>query len=259
MAFAFGSRAKGLQTTDSDLDIAVYFYPKADRLEWEEDCEYSEEDTIWSEVEKIAGKSTDLLVLNRAASTVAFAVLEEGIPLCVKDDSLYWAFYLATSSTAEDFRQFAREFWEIKQRSGSMSDIEHDRLLRIIDFLECELCDIAKFKEFKEQRYLTDSSFRRDVERWTENLVNASIDIGKILLASSHKRIPQTYREVLENLGLMEGFSTDTAQLMAKHARLRNILAHEYLNIRYKQIAFFISQAEPLFHELLTFAKTFVQ
>jgi len=41
------------------------------------------------------------------------------------------------------------------------------------------------------------------VERWIENLVNASTDIAKILLASSKQVAPQTYRETLLHLSVI--------------------------------------------------------
>jgi len=42
MAFLFGSWAKGQEGVESDMDIAVYFKPKADIVEWEETGSYYE-------------------------------------------------------------------------------------------------------------------------------------------------------------------------------------------------------------------------
>lgn len=124
MAFLFGSAARGQQTRESDLDVAVHFYPKTRALEWEEEREYGEADQIWGDVDAIAGVDTDLVVLNQAPATLAYAVLDEGRPIVVKDAALYWRFFLTISSAAEDFREFAREYHAIKLRCQSSSEAD---------------------------------------------------------------------------------------------------------------------------------------
>jgi len=84
----------------------------------------------------------------------------------------------------------------------------------------------------------TDRDFRRSVERWVENLVNASIDAAKIVLASERRPVPQTYRETLEMLSTVDGFRDRTAvtRRLAENSRIRNMLVHEYLELRYTQV-----------------------
>jgi predicted nucleotidyltransferase len=77
MAFLFGSTARGEQTEDSDLDIAVYFYPITEALEWEEETEFPSTDEVWGDLDSITYSNTDLVVLNRAPATLAYAVLDE--------------------------------------------------------------------------------------------------------------------------------------------------------------------------------------
>jgi uncharacterized protein YutE (UPF0331/DUF86 family)/predicted nucleotidyltransferase len=257
MAFLFGSAARSQQTADSDLDVAVYFYAPGATLEWEEQGEYPEEARIWAEVERITSIDTDLLVLNRAPATVAYAVLEEDCPIVVKDISLYWGLFLAVSSAAEDFRQFTHEFLEIKQRSRSLSAVDEDRLLRIVDFLSSEIADAGDFSSLTRESYLTDSGKRRNVERWIENIVNASIDIAKILLASAQAKVPQTYREILLNLATLQDFEPKAAETLSRFSRLRNILAHEYLDMRWTQISAFLREAVPHYERLLEYTSRF--
>ena len=255
MAFIFGSRAKGRATVESDFDIAVYFKPKTKELEWEGTADYANEDKIWLAAEKIAGGRVDLVVLNRAPATVAFAVIQEGEPLIIKDYALYLRFFLAISSAAEYFRDFTRDFWEIKQRSASLNEIDRERLIRTVDFLEAELADYPKFIGLTQKAYESDAALRRNLERWAENIVNSSIDAAKIILASEKKKIPQTYREVLQELSLLKDFNPATAEKLAQFAKLRNILAHEYLDIRFNQLKKFVAESEPLYRELADFIK----
>lgn len=255
MAFVFGSHVKGSATSESDFDVAVYFKPEEKALEWEETKSYKGEDEIWKNVEKLVALNTDLVILNRAPSTLAFSVLQEGKPIIIKDRSLYLRFLLTVSLEAEDFREFADDFWGIKQRSKSLRSADRERLIRIVDFLESELEDRPRFKGLDRKTYDSNSSVRRDVERWVENVVNASIDMAKVLLASAGKRMPQTYREMLEKLSTLEGFDSAVAEELAKYSKLRNILAHEYLDIRFEQIRNFVEESEGAYEKLVEFVK----
>ncbi len=256
MAFVFGSTVKGTATTESDVDIAVYFTPKGKELEWEEaQTYYAGEDKIWGDVEKLVGRRVDLVVLNRVPAVLAATVLQEGIALAVKDHSLYLRFFLSVTSAAEDFMRFTNEYWDIMQRSRSLSDIDRQRLMRVAAFLEKELSAAGKFTDIDQQTYETNDDMRRNVERWAENIVNSSIDAAKILLASEKKRIPQTYREVLQELSLLDGFSPETAEKLSQFSKLRNILAHEYLDVRFNHITRFVRESEQLYCALVDFIK----
>lgn len=115
MAFLFGSYAKSMPHSESDIDIAVYFKTKSNRLEWEEfDVEYDGEDEIWLDLEKLLKRNIDLIVLNRARSTIANSAIN-GIPIIIKDRGLYLDFMLRVSTEAEDYRETVEDFWRIKQ------------------------------------------------------------------------------------------------------------------------------------------------
>jgi uncharacterized protein YutE (UPF0331/DUF86 family)/predicted nucleotidyltransferase len=258
MAFIFGSYAKGQQISESDFDLAIYFYPEGRAIEWEETKYYNDEDKIWGDVEKIIGIKTDFIVLNRASSILASSIIREGIPLIIKDRSLYLRFLLIISSAAEYFGEFVKEFWAIKQRSLSISEDDKIRLIRILDFFETEMKDYSEFSTITQQIYESNTALRRNVERWVENIVNSSIDIAKIVLASEKKRIPQTYREILGEMSLLSNFPQETAENLAKFTKLRNILALEYLDIRFKQIRQFIDESESSYRKLIDCIKKFI-
>ncbi len=82
-----------------------------------------------------------------------------------------------------------------------MTKEDKERLIKHIDFLERELKDFPVFQKLTWKEYQNINEKRRNVERWIENLVNASIDIGKIILAMENIPIPQTYRDILINFG----------------------------------------------------------
>jgi predicted nucleotidyltransferase len=115
MAFLFGSQASGAQCGESDVDLAVYFTPKSGRLECEEtDIRYEEGAEVWREVEAALGREVDLVMLNRAAASIAASAIS-GVPIVIKDRGLYLDFMLRVTAEAEDFRQFVREYWRLKE------------------------------------------------------------------------------------------------------------------------------------------------
>lgn len=116
MAFLFGSWAKSHEGTESDIDIAVYFKPENNILEWENtDSQYYGEEQIWLEIEMIVEKDVDLLVLNRAVPTVADSAIR-GVPIIIKDRNLYMDFLLRITFEAMDFRQWVDGFWTLKEQ-----------------------------------------------------------------------------------------------------------------------------------------------
>lgn len=258
MAFVFGSYAKERQISESDIDIAVYFKPKGREIEWEEQKKYSNEGEIWVETERILGVDTDLVVLNRAASSLAFEILRTGIPIIIKTRYLYLSFLLIVSDEAEYYKQIAQDWWAIRERSRSLGEDDKLRLARAVMFLEKELKDIDSFSNLDQAGYMENNNLRRAVERWTENIVNSSIDIAKIILASEKEALPSKYSEVLVTLGKYEEIGRENAKMLSEFAKLRNLLAHEYLDLRFSKIKEFLASAKDLYGKLLEFSKKII-
>lgn len=255
MAFLFGSFAKGQALYDSDADIAVYFKPKTKAIEWEEDNFYPEEDKIWRELENILKRDVDLLILNCAHSRLVSKILRAGIPIVIKDHSIYWRFFLLISSVARDFQEFIRDYRRIRERSKSISKEDGERLEILLDFLEDETQSYDEFKNLTQLIYQSDRTQKRSVERWVENVVLSSVDITEIVLASQKVRAPEKYREILKSLSFLNGFDKEVANKLGEFAGLRNIITHEYLDTRWRQIQEFIKTSRPLYEYLIEFIK----
>ena len=116
MAFLFGSEANSSPGLESDLDIAIYFRTTHGEIEWESPTRYPTEDRIWLDLERLAGKEVDLLVLNRAPATIVDTVLREGKPLFIRDRKTYLDLLIPVSQEAEDYRDFIEDFYRIKYR-----------------------------------------------------------------------------------------------------------------------------------------------
>lgn len=105
-AFLFGSQANGRATKLSDIDIAVYFYPKKRRpVQYEEEIFYKNEDEVYTDVEQILKNEVEMLVLNRVYASVAASAIG-GTPLAINDWGLYLDFMEVITSEAEDFMTF---------------------------------------------------------------------------------------------------------------------------------------------------------
>jgi len=108
-AFLYGSIARGNPHKNSDIDIAVYFYPEVRHpIQYEEDVYFHGEDEIWADLERLLRKEVELLVLNRAASIIGSSAAR-GIRLAVKDWKLYLDFLEAVSMEAEDFMEIRKK------------------------------------------------------------------------------------------------------------------------------------------------------
>ena len=256
MAFLFGSFAKGQAVYDSDVDIAVYFKPVKRRVESEEDKIYPEENQIWENVEKIIKRNVDLVILNKARPLVAFDVLQTGIPIIIKNRPLYWNFYSLIHSSALDFMEFSQDYRRVKERSNSLSETDKERLFRLTEFLGEEIKSYEDFKNLDWKEYSLNRHIKRDVEHWLENIVNASIDIAKIILASEKLPRPETYKDTMKSLEVVKGeFDKKTAEKLSEFAGLRNIITHEYMDIRWRQIQEFIKTSKKSYEYLIEFVK----
>ncbi|PHO08300.1 hypothetical protein BFT35_02265 [Thermoanaerobacterium thermosaccharolyticum] len=120
---------------------------------------------------------------------------------------------------------------------------ESDKLniLKRIDFIQIELNDLDEYKKLTYEVYNTDRITRRNVERIIENISNALIDISKIIIANENIHIPNSYREIILKLGEIETIDEELAKSIAEIDRLRNVLAHQYLDIKWSYVKTFIT------------------
>ncbi|MCK4516107.1 MAG: DUF86 domain-containing protein [Spirochaetaceae bacterium] len=237
-AFLFGSAVTGRMRRDSDIDVAVYGDSDG-MLEIEAEREFQDESEIQIALERATNRNVDLLVLNRAPATVCAAALLSGRAVLIRDGRLLSRYFLAVTTVAMDFLQTEREFRDIRSRSRSLSEIDRNRLARILDFVDEELEDREKFRQVGLTQYRSDRDMRRNLDRWTEMLINAAIDIGKIVLSSEHRSVPQTYGQILADLVTVPGF-TELGGRLKQLAGVRNVLAHEYLDLRFGRVQNFV-------------------
>ncbi|MCX7845452.1 MAG: DUF86 domain-containing protein [Dictyoglomaceae bacterium] len=259
-SFLFGSRSKGYGRESSDYDIGIYFYPENPKIiEFEEGKDYPLVNIIWRDLELMLKKEVDLIVLNNSSVSLSANIITKGIPIVIKDRKLFLNFLLVVSSWAEEMRNFVKEYYEIFERSKSLSEQDKESLLRILLFLENEMEDFEWAKTITFIEYEKDKHKRRDLERWVENIMNSVIDIAKILLASNRIDIPETYRNTIIKLKVLEIFKEEDVDKISEWIKLRNILAHQYLYIKWEKINSFIREGEEIIYKFIEKVKKLIE
>lgn len=260
MAFLFGSQAKAQARVSSDWDVAVYFTPPNNELDFEEtERVYPAENAIWGDCTRILGTdNVDLVILNSSAAAIADEALR-GIELVNKNHSLWLQFMLLITKLAEEYRMFTNDYHAIVQRSHSLVPSDGQRLGRLIDFLEEQTGLYDVYKAFTREEYEDSPRRRNEIERWLENITNACIDIAKIMLGSQKKLVPPTYRETMRRAVSMLKLPVDFEDKFDSWVRLRNVLAHEYLDVKWMRISQFAEESEPYIEQYIQSTKQFLE
>lgn len=142
----------------------------------------------------------------------------------------------------------------------SLEQADKERLARIADFLQTEISDVnGKFQKLDFKSYRSDRDIQRNVERCLENIVNAALDAAKIILVSNKLSIPDTYREYFITLYGANLIEKDLANVLSEGVRLRNVLAHQYLDIRWDKISKFLKTDWKDYEKFLNFVKDCIQ
>lgn len=130
-----------------------------------------------------------------------------------------------------------------------LAERDRERLIKHLEFLVGELADFQKFAGYSWNDYQFDRDKRRNIERWIENIANSVIDIAKILIAAENYPIPQSYREILFAFGA-KYFNEEFGKKIERWATLRNVVTHEYLDIKWNTVKSFLDNSKPLLDEV---------
>ncbi len=125
-----------------------------------------------------------------------------------------------------------------------------------MDYLEKELQFLSGYeREIDWKVYQSQRSKRLEIERWVESLINATLDISKMLLTIRGEEISETSREVLFRMGSHVYSEEKEAETFSELARIRNTLAHRYLDMKWEDIRRFLHIVPHLYPSFLNFIK----
>lgn len=86
------------------------------------------------------------------------------------------------------------------------------------------------------KEYLDDRDTQDIVERRFEKAIQASLDIVSHIVSSENFREPENYGDLFEILREREILSETISEQMVEMAGFRNVLAHEYSDIRNERV-----------------------
>lgn len=134
------------------------------------------------------------------------------------------------------------------------------KLIPHIDYIEKEIEFHSIYeKEIDWKVYQLQRSKRMEVERWVENLINATLDVSKIFLTIKGEAIPETSREVLFQMGSRVFNTEEQAETFSELAKIRYTLAHRYLDLRWNDIKRFLEIAPKFYPAFLNFIKSEIE
>jgi predicted nucleotidyltransferase len=99
LVFLFGSFARGLNTDESDIDVAIMFEKVPDFYELSD---------LQEQLSGHVGKEVDIVILNTASPVLKMQVLRYGL-LIKKDTRTYNDFYVNTLNEYDDLKYFRKE------------------------------------------------------------------------------------------------------------------------------------------------------
>jgi len=259
LAYFFGSASRGEVGALSDVDVAVYFKSPSGHLEYQSDTAwYDAEGEILSDLEKMTKRKVDLVVLNRSSAKIVYSAVR-GIELKNHDQLTASTLFGRSMFDAIDFRYLSNQYYETFARSQSLNPIDKDRLQRVVDLLEIELSDLIKLQETNQLEYSRDRAKKRNFDRTVENVCNMTFDITRIILGSNKIPAPDTYRDLVLKLSTVDNFNSQMAERLAVTSAVRNLLAHQYDDIRFNGLISFISKTKGALEYLLEFTRGYIK
>lgn len=130
------------------------------------------------------------------------------------------------------------------------------KLVPHLDYIEKEIQFLSKYEEEVDWKvYQSAREKRLEIERWVESLINATLDLSKMILTLQGKEVPETSRELLFKMASLIFDKEADAETFSELAKIRNTLSHRYLDLRWQDIQRFIVIAQKLCPTFIVYLK----
>jgi len=128
---------------------------------------------------------------------------------------------------------------------------QKDNLARRLQYMEKQLNDLTEFEGMTFAEYRKYTKDAKAMERTIENIINGVIDISKIALAGEGVLIPETYVKGVQQLGTVGILDEKESIRLADFVKLRNTLAHEYMDLKWNEIQAFLTEGPALMKNVI--------
>lgn len=139
-----------------------------------------------------------------------------------------------------------------------LNPFQKENIIRRIAFIESELKDLQIHKKVTYTEYFNDRNKRRLIERIVENILNALADIAKIALSGEVGELPTSYKDSFLKLSTAGVIKDSLAKKLGIYMDLRNELAHQYLDLRWKPFQKFILESSKNIEQFIKVVKKFL-
>lgn len=130
------------------------------------------------------------------------------------------------------------------------------KVVPYMDFIEREIGFLSGYEADVDWKvYQSVREKRLEIERWVECLINATIDLSKMFLVIKGEGVPETSRELLFKMASFVFDKEEDGEAFSELARIRNALAHRYLDIKWEEIKRFIQIARKLHPSFIAYLK----
>jgi len=226
LAYLFGSTVRGTRQPISDVDIAVLL--RDNSLE-------RQADVLWRAAKafRMPEDKIDIVDLSRADLHLKYNILREGIKLVDR------------GSEGELIRELverypeARDELNVALRVWLKEDPHIDQII-VLRRLDETLKNAAVIRERYAHKplewVLEDPERTLALERALERITEAMIDVCRHIVSVKGLGLIETQAEYPLRLAQRQLMPRDLAQRIAELAKLRNILAHRYLEIDYVKL-----------------------
>jgi hypothetical protein len=213
----FGSRARGENTPDSDIDICLVLEPRS----------YSDLELSEKKLDYLAEFDLDIHIYQQLPLYIRPRVLREGkVLFCRNEDTLYELAF-RTIQEYEDFKHIYRD----TSRRLPMAKLDTPRILAKLDALEGYLEELKSILPLDFEEYQRNFERRRACECLLQISIETVIDVCSLLVKGMRLGLPGEEDDLFDKLHRAGVISEHMRDKLRKMKGLRNILVHEYARV----------------------------
>jgi predicted nucleotidyltransferase len=199
MVIIFGSQAKGLARSDSDIDLGILLakhpIPAKEELQLCLDL-----------VGAVQTGKVDMVILNHADPTLCYEAACHGIVIYERQYAIFDRFKLMAFklfADTEHLRQLNDLYFDIflmKQSKMRNKGVIYQKLARLVEYLS----ELEALMQYSFEEYKTDFKIKRATERDIELIVEFATEVNGLIITGSGEPPPADYFSSFINMGHWE-------------------------------------------------------
>jgi uncharacterized protein YutE (UPF0331/DUF86 family)/predicted nucleotidyltransferase len=232
LAYLFGSVVENRATPLSDLDIAILL---------DEGCDLKDSSSeLYNGLcSLMSADNIDIVLLSRTSPALKFKVIKTGLLIYALSDDIKVKFVEEAIFEYQDTRWIREEaryylYQHIKQGLfRELEMIDEDIVRRFLGRIREAVQQLRELGYLSFEEYVSDRNKRALSEHYLRIAIEASLDLGRHIIAAKGLGIPEEYRQIGEILRDNGVISYELGEKLIAMAGMRNILVHLYWSVDY--------------------------